>query len=221
MKEMEIGGRRVCICGKTDCRTIVYLIAGREETKTLSGKLPGVRLVGIDGVDWNRELTPWPAKSIFRGKPDFGGGAAMFLTEIREHILPEAERGCNPGFVRCIAGYSLAGLFAMYASLTGKEFCRAASVSGSLWYENWTEFVKTAACCPERAYLSVGERERMSGKPAFRGIEDCTRLTEDLLRRRGAKTVLELNPGGHFDNPGERMERALRWLTDEEGGEER
>ena len=40
----------------------------------------------------------------------------------------------------------------------------------------------------------------------------CTERTEALLRAAGTETALEWNPGGHFNDPEERMAKAVRAL---------
>ena len=80
-------------------------------------------LIAIDGIDWNRDLSPWPAEKSFRGGEDFGGGAPEFLKrfiqlieETEAHILREPEYSIlNKTVHRAVAGYSLAGLFALFA----------------------------------------------------------------------------------------------------------
>ena len=45
-------------------------------------------------VDWNRELSPWPAKAVF-GDEDFSGGADDFIEKLVENIIPKVENRLN------------------------------------------------------------------------------------------------------------------------------
>ena len=99
----------------------------------------------------------------------------------------------------------------MYAAGMG-AFDEAASVSGSMWYESFLPWLEKAPAAPRRAYFSVGEREKEGRNRAFRTIEDCTRRAAEILHARGAQTIFERNPGGHFDDPTGRMARAIEWL---------
>lgn len=173
----------------------------------------GWTVISIDGIDWNRDLTPWPAKAVFRGQPDFGGGAGAYLRTLTEEIMPTAEEGLNPG-ERIIAGYSLAGLFAVYAALETERFDACASVSGSMWYPAFAEYAARKKKDVKAAYFSVGDREKLGRNRAFHAIEECTACIAEALSGCGAETVFELNPGGHFDNPEGRMLRALQWLRE-------
>ena len=169
-------------------------------------------IAAIDGANWNRDLTPWPAKAAFRGQPDFAGGADAHLKLLTERIVPMVEAVLEPEY-RAVAGYSLAGLYAIYAALKTGMFPAAASVSGSMWYPDFATFAEQGQFVPHCAYFSVGEREKLSRNAAFRSIETCTERVCAALGARGARTVFELNPGGHFDDCTGRMRRALEWLS--------
>ena len=106
-------------------------------------------------------------------------------------------------------------MFALWAAVCRDCFDAAASVSGSLWYDGFANFVCEAGQLPERVYLSVGDRECRARNSAFQRIEDCTQRIEAHLRRKGVDVIFEHNPGGHFDDPLGRMERAIRWLLRE------
>ena len=200
------------VLGASEICAVVLMDA--EETRALYERLrePKPVLIGVSGANWNDAFTPWPAPAVFRGQTDFGGGADAFLKRLTEEILPEAETALSIAPKRrMLVGYSLAGLFAMYAAGLG-AFDEAASVSGSMWYENFLPWLENAPAAPKRAYFSVGEREKEGRNRAFRTIEDCTRRAAEILHARGAQTLFERNPGGHFDDPTGRMARAIEWL---------
>ena len=50
--------------------------------------------------------------------------------------------GTTVRFLPVIAGYSLAGLFALWAAWNSGYFRRVASVSGSLWYPGFTDYIR-------------------------------------------------------------------------------
>ena len=75
---------------------------------------PPFTLVAIGGLDWNRELSPWACDGTVRDTEPFGGQAAGFLDELLSQIIPQVESALpQPTAWRGIAGYSLAGLFAL------------------------------------------------------------------------------------------------------------
>ena len=75
----------------------------------------GILPLMLPPVDWNDDLTPWPAGPIFKkGKP-FGGQAAKYLERLEGEIIPSMEAGLQVG-QRWMLGISLSGLFAVWAA---------------------------------------------------------------------------------------------------------
>ena len=72
--------------------------------------------------DWNKDLSPWPAPPVF-GKEGFGDGAEDMLGFILREVIPEADRACGGAERKFIlGGYSLAGLFALWAGCQTDRF---------------------------------------------------------------------------------------------------
>ena len=210
-REWTIGARRVTRFCCEPGAPVLYVHSSVEEAERLAQD--GWTVVAIDGIDWNHDLSPWQAKAVFRGQPDFGGGAGEYLRELKEQIIPAVEADIRP-YCRAVMGYSLAGLFAMYAALETGMFDAAASVSGSMWYPGFAEYVPNAFCLTGYAYFSVGDKEKNSRNAAFQSIEDCTFAVMKAMRARGAETMFERNPGTHFDDPAGRMLKAARWMKE-------
>ena len=95
-------------------------------------------LAAIENIDWNRAMTPWPARAVMRRGEDFAGEADAYLQELTGIILPDilAKIPAKPEYI-ALAGYSLGGLFAVYALYRTDLFARAASTSGSFWYPDF------------------------------------------------------------------------------------
>ena len=65
-------------------------------------------LIAFKIDDWNNDLSPWKAPAVF-GKEDFGDGASKTLEELLK-LCTDNEK------TYYIGGYSLAGLFALWAA---------------------------------------------------------------------------------------------------------
>ena len=77
---------------------------------------PPFTLIAVSGLDWNRDMAPWDGPAAFKQGEPFTGGADDYLRLLVEEIIPRAEKELpGPPAWRGIAGYSLAGLFALYA----------------------------------------------------------------------------------------------------------
>ena len=103
----------------------------------------GVSIVVIEDVDWNDDLTPWPAEGVFKKAKPFGGYAASFLEKLTHEIIPEAEKWLGiEEAERTILGVSLSGLFAIWSSFNTDTFTNVISISGSLWYDGFVDWMK-------------------------------------------------------------------------------
>lgn len=167
---------------------------------------------GLSVTDWNRSLSPWPAPRVFRGGEDFAGEADDALAELTACLrdaLPE-DRDC------WIAGYSLAGLFALYSLYRADRFSGAVCCSGSLWYPGFADFAAAGAMPgrPRGVYLSLGDREPFTRNPVMRTVQPCTERVARTLRERGIDCVFEWNEGNHFQEPERRLARGIAWAAD-------
>ena len=98
---------------------VVYLNTFGEEGQAVFDALtaiggPALTLVTISGLDWDRDMSPWDSPAAFKKGEPFTGGADSYLRLLVEEIMPEVEKALpgSPAW-RGIAGYSLAGLFAL------------------------------------------------------------------------------------------------------------
>ena len=100
---------------------------------------------------WNDDLTPWGCPGLFADDAPFAGKAAEQLRLLESQIIPRVEGGApRKPEQRVLAGYSLAGLFATWATFNSAAFGRVASASGSLWYPDFTGYAaanKFARAC--------------------------------------------------------------------------
>ena len=172
-------------------------------------------LVAIGGLDWNRELSVWTCDAITATSEPFAGEAAAFLHELTHKIIPTIEASlAAPPCLRAIAGYSLAGLFALWACCKTDLFSRAASVSGSLWFPGFAEYLdeNLPQGALDVAYLSLGKKEHKTPNRMMREVLADTKRCEQTLQDRGAKTLFEHNPGNHFSEPALRSAKGIAWM---------
>ena len=219
MRTLSCGPYTVELFMETDSQTVVYTVMDPAETQAVWSMLkePRPALAAISGVDWNRELSPWSAPKVFRGGADFGGEGPAFLDALTGRIVPlaEAQLGFAP-VCRTIAGYSLAGLFALWSVFQTDMFDRVASVSGSLWFDGFMDYMRSSAPPNglRRIYLSLGDREKNVRNQRMAAAEDCTRRAAELLRGWNIPVMFEMNPGGHFQDIPGRIARGVNQLME-------
>lgn len=190
----------------------LYTVSEAAEARALFASLPVPRptLVCISGVDWDRDLSPWPAQRVFRGGDDFSGGADAFLRILLTVLIPSAEESLSPAW-RAIFGYSLAGLFSLWAMTKTDAFQRCASVSGSLWFDGFADYLAAHPLLgrPERVYLSLGDREEKAKNPRMQTVRAAAEQAKVIIESQGIPCVFTLNHGGHFQDVSTRQKRAV------------
>ena len=164
-------------------------------------------------VDWNDDLTPWPAPPIFRKGKAFGGKADAYLQQLENEIVPNTEKalGVVPD-ERWLVGVSLSGLFAIWASARSKLFSRVASISGSFWYPGFTQWLQGQALSVKQVYISLGDQESQSKNVHLRSIADDTQEVVRTLASQGIPVQFEWTEGTHFAPLVPRLDKALRAL---------
>ena len=68
---------------------------GLAEGLSMLSEKHSVSIVVIDDVDWNDDLTPWPAEGVFKKAKPFGGHAAGFLDKLLHEIILASEKNCK------------------------------------------------------------------------------------------------------------------------------
>lgn len=160
-------------------------------------------------------MVPWDGPSAFKNAEPCTGGADNYLRLLTEEIIPTAEKGiAGVPCWRGIAGYSLAGLFALYAIYQTDLFSHVGSMSGSLWYSGMKEYIFShePKRRPDCVYFSLGDRESKTRNPVLRNVRQNTEELHSFYQGKGIDTMFQLNPGNHYNHAVERTAAGLCWL---------
>ena len=165
---------------------------------------------------WNDELSPWKAPAVW-GKQGFGGNAADTLRFLTERVIPTLKQQFRlPKNVKIIlGGYSLAGLFALWASTQTNLFYGVAAASPSVWFPGWMEFEQQCPIQTQHIYLSLGDKEERTKNTVMAAVGDNIRTLHSRLAERSTDCTLEWNGGGHFKDADLRTVKAFRWVMEE------
>ena len=215
---------------------VVYLLGDMVDNSPVQVPV-GVSLVHI-GVDlWEENFSPWCAPRVFAKGPNFGDGAQKTLDTLINHVIPWTESELtNPPTYRVLVGYSLAGLFSLWAGVSQQvargcqhdataphvdasaaTFQRIGAVSGSFWFPGLLDYVDQqlsgGAVGLTHAYLSLGDREARTPNPQIMHVRENAELLASKLESARITSTFELNRGNHFQNVEGRMQKALDWLV--------
>lgn len=162
------------------------------------------RLLTFRVQSWNHDLSPWRAPAVW-GEEGFGDGAADTLREILKACTDRSK-------TYYIGGYSLAGLFALWAVYQTDAFAGAAAASPSVWFPGFTDWMKERRPECGTVYLSLGDREERTRNPVMATVGDHIRAAYALLQEQGVDCTLEWNSGNHFRDNDIRTAKAFAWL---------
>lgn len=169
-------------------------------------------LVSVDIVKWNEDMSPWEAQPVMKGGEPFAGGADRYLKEMIFSILPEVEKELpvKPLYY-ALAGYSMGGLFALYSIYQTDIFAKIASVSGSLWFPDFVEYVAAHKIKGnvQYVYISLGKLESKTRNPILSQVGVNTKQLVEHYRAEGIDVVYEENNGNHFYQPELRMAKGI------------
>ncbi len=223
IQKLQIGHRRVCLYKLVQgSAPLVYSIDYHENGQLLleachQVDCGGFNLVTISDLQWNQELSPWPVETVVSKDDNFAGRADEWLPVLSGEVIPQVEQLLDaPPMWRMLAGYSLAGLFAVWTAFQTDLFTRILSASGSMWYPGWLEYAREhePAVPLQGVYLSVGDKESTSRNAVLQTVGERTQALADLMAERGVNVKFELNPGNHFKNPPLRVAKGIKWLLE-------
>ena len=171
----------------------------------------GFAMAAFDTGDWARALMPWRDTAVSRDG-QVGLHARDTLLFVEHDLLPWLRS--RYGNLPCvIGGYSLGGLFALWAASESAAFDGVAAASPSLWIDGWADYAEGHPVKARHVYMSLGDREEHCRNQRMKRIGDCVRLEHELLGKQlgNSSTTLEWNHGGHFGEEAERTARAFEW----------
>jgi predicted esterase len=220
---MQIGNRPCRIYGEAHAEYLLLQMTGEHELQSMDSEIAAIAqsahhflFAAIPVKNWNDELSPWKSPAVW-GKQGFGGKAADTLRFLTEQVMPTLKQQFSlPENVKIIlGGYSLAGLFALWASTQTDLFYGIAAASPSVWFPDWMEFEQQHPIQAQRVYLSLGNKEEHTKNAVMAAVGDNIRTLHSQLIARGADCTLEWNSGGHFKDADLRTAKAFRWVMEE------
>lgn len=168
--------------------------------------------------DWHLQLTPWHDDAISR-REEVGRQAEETLRFITSELLPCVKSlltdlsatADNTPVV--LGGYSLAGLFSLWASTLSDKFQAIAAASPSVWIRDWQAYASAHPTRAQVVYMSMGRKEEHVRNVSMARVGDNIRFEQALLKQQlgDDRTNLQWNEGGHFVEMDSRTAIAYAW----------
>ena len=214
---ITIDGRNCRLFGSDRPDWLLVQPSARHETATLEAEAAQLAaltethfvLATIELNDWIVDLMPWPDKNISR-EEEAGRHAPDTFQYIVGSLIPTLRQRFGDLPV-ILGGYSLGGLFALWAATQTDLFEAVAAASPSVWIKDWIPYATEHRLTARYVYLSLGEREEHVKNQAIARVGDCLRDYYALLKDQTGpdRCTLVWEEGNHFtDNEG-RLARAF------------
>lgn len=217
MKTIHYQNRNYMILGNLKSSTfLMYLVdeSNPEDYEQIYQKISNeyqLCMISVSIHDWQGKLSPWPAPPIF-GKHDFAGNAAKFLAELEDFWKWFKDENNIESNQVYLCGYSLAGLFALWASSQTNLFTKIAAVSPSVWYFNFVEYMQQNPIQTREVYMSLGDKEANAKNKVMATVKDCFDEVIQIVQKQDIPLTYEYNPGNHFQDVELRMTKGIQQL---------
>ena len=201
-----------CYGNKNSTNILIQMVDDHDleviesEVATIESVTTDFYLITVKVNNWNHDLSPWKADAVF-WNDDFTGGASETLREILELCSDKSKH-------YYISGYSLAGLFALWAVYQTDIFEGVAAASPSVWFTGFIEYMKDTHINCNKVYMSLGDKESKTRNPIMTTVADKIIVAHDFLKASGVDTIFEWNQGNHFKDPGIRIGKAFAWILE-------
>ena len=169
---IQIRNRPCRIYGEAHAEYLLLQMTGEHELQSMENEVAAIAqsahhflFAAIPVESWNDALSPWEAPAVW-GKQGFGGNAADTLRFLTEQVIPTLKQQfeLSENVKIILGGYSLAGLFSLWASTQTDLFHGVAAASPSVWFPGWMEFEQKYPMQTQRVYLSLGDKEERTQK---------------------------------------------------------
>lgn len=205
------------VCGQPEVLLIQPL--ERKEVATIDHEISLIAqhtehpfaMAAFNIEDWHLQLTPWHDDAISR-REEVGLHAEETLQFITDELLPRM-RSLLGDMPIVLGGYSLAGLFSLWASTLSSEFQAIAAASPSVWIRDWQAYASAHPTRAQVVYMSLGLKEEHVRNASMARVGDNIRFEHALLKQQLGEdcTTLQWNEGGHFMDMDRRTAIAYAW----------
>jgi len=190
--------------GKSESDNILIQIVDDHDLEVIESQVRHIKrlygsnflLTALKTEDWMKDLSP-------------GEGSERTLKEVLE-VCDQYK-----GKKLYIGGYSLAGLFALWAACNTDVFTAVAAASPSVWFPGFDEYADKNRLQVNTVYLSLGDKEEKTRNQQIATVGTKIRTLYETYRADNINCVLEWNNGGHFTEPDLRTAKAFAWVLNQ------
>ena len=179
---LQIQNRTCNVYGTVGAEYLLLQMANEHDLAGMEREAEALRrqiarpflLVAVPVENWNDDLSPWSAPPAW-GRQGFGGRAGDTLAWL-EQAVPDIRRqySIKEDAKVILGGYSLAGLFALWAVTRTDTLYGVAAASPSVWFPGWAEYEAAHPIQAQCVYLSLGDREEHTRNQTMAAVGETT-----------------------------------------------
>ena len=213
--------QKIHIIGQSKPEVVLLQMTFAEELPNLQAEVDTIYqatkkpfvMAAVEVSDWSHDLSPWKSPSI-SPREQLGDGAIATLRTLETEVLPMLQEKYGELPV-ILSGYSLAGLFALWAGTQTNTFAAISACSPSLWIEGWANYADAHPLLAKAVYLSLGDKEEKTRNPLLSTVGDRVREQHDRHQFTTEHCTLVWEQGGHFVTPHLRTARGFAWCVEQ------
>ena len=217
---LQIGGRECLLYNEgEEPKVLLIQTLGAQERGSIDSEVDMISeatdtsfvMAAFAIGDWEVELTPWHDPAVSK-RQAVGEHAGETLRYVTDELIPylHQEYGKLP---IVLGGYSLGGLFSLWAGSESDCFTAIAAMSPSVWIAGWQDYARQHPVKTHSVYLSLGDREEHTRNKAIAQVGNNIRWEHEHLRQTldSSHTMLEWNTGNHFVDGARRTAKGFAW----------
>ena len=166
-------------------------------------------------LEWDEDLSPWAHDPVVMKDDHFTGQGPVFAKTVAE--TTDWARTLTGSTKVILAGYSMGGLFSLFAPTVAGAYDALVCASGSVWFPGFTEYMKTHAFLkqPAAIWLSLGNKETQVKNPVLQTTWDCMEELKQQFGQEGIVCMLHQDQGNHFQDAAGRIARGILWSLEQ------
>lgn len=210
-----LDNHKIQVLKNCDSKIVVFLLYELKEDSLLYSflKEKEVNCIALSSFDYEKDFSPFYKEDVLKKGDCFKGNAKETLNFLLKDVIPFIKENFNIVFEENILlGYSLGGLFSLYASTLTSFFSKIGCISASFWYPSFIPYIKEKKTMAKDIYLSLGDKESNCKNILLKTSLNCQFQVLNILNEQKKNVLFELNQGGHFNDIENRIRKGLNTL---------
>lgn len=170
-------------------------------------------LIPLD-MEWDEDLSPWAHEPVVMKEDHFTGQGPAFAQTVAK--AADWARTLAGSVQVILAGYSMGGLFALFAPTIAGCYDALVCASGSVWFPGFADYMDSHAFLakPKAIWLSLGDKETKVKNSVLQTTWACMEELKKRFEQEDIACRLCQEQGNHFQDAAGRVARGILWTLE-------